>query len=355
MSSMIPTLLAASLLLGMVVPIALAQDDGELRGDTGIIAADPSVIRTADGLVAVESLGGHSLVVRLAPDLAGLAKAKKVRVWSDRDKLGEVWAPEIVFRDGRYEIHFAAGRGSAHRMYKISSGTADADYGEAIPLALPEDKWAIDGMPFRYRGVDYFVWSGWAGDTDVRQDLYLVRLDAEGQPQGQRVLIASPDQPWENVAGETPTINEGPQPIVDPDGQLHVVYSANGSWGPNYCLADLRLKAGADPMDPAGWSKSPGCLFGANPETLAPDGTRAETAKGVGHHSFILPDGDVEQGGAAGEQPLPFLFHGVPAEQEPSNFWAARKWFAGRYQWVPDVAYGAGDKADSGWSLRFAE
>jgi hypothetical protein len=40
---------------------------------------------------------------------------------------------------------------------------------------------------------------------------------------------------------------------------------------------------------------------------------------------------------------------------EPSNFWAARMWFIGTYEWVPDVAYAAGTIADVGWSLRFAE
>lgn len=323
-------------------------------GDTGIPSADPSVILTKDGYVAVESRRGHALLVRVAPTVAALAEARAVRIWFDRDRLGEVWAPEIVFRDGKYRVYFAAGVGSDHRMYEISSALPDADYSAASEIPLPDDKWAIDGLPFTYNNSDFFVWSGWQGYTDVQQDIFIVRLDENGRPQGPRARIASPDQAWENVAGETPSINEGPQPIVDPGGQLHIVYSANGSWGANYCLADLRLKSGGDPMDAGAWAKSDGCLFGANETTLADGATLAKRAKGVGHHSFALADGDAEQTTRA-DEPALFFYHGVPADMEPSNFWAARMWFIGTYEWVPDVAYPAGANADVGWSLRFAQ
>ncbi|KKB78175.1 hypothetical protein VW35_10920 [Devosia soli] len=322
-------------------------------GDTGVPGADPSIISTEDGFVSVESRRGQALIVRVAPSLDALWSVRGVRIWFDRERLGEVWAPEIVFRDGEYRVYFAAGVGSDHRMYEIASKKPDADYGPAKEIALPEDKWAIDGLPFAYDGADYFVWSGWQGDTDIRQDIFITRLDAAGQPQGERVRISSPDRAWENVAGETPSINEGPQPIRDPDGRLHIVYSANGSWGANYCLADLRLREDGDPMDASAWSKSDGCLFGANEATLAEGGTLAKKAKGVGHHSFILPDGAPEE--ASAERTAPFLYHGVPADLEPSNFWAARMWYVGTYEWMPDVRYGSGGDGDTGWSLRFSD
>jgi GH43 family beta-xylosidase len=334
---------------------ANAEPAAELSGNTGIYAADPSVIHTDDGYVAVESREGHTLYVRVAPSLEEIAKAPPVRIWTDIAGLGEVWAPEIVSKGGNdYAVYFAAGRGSKHRMYSIASKEPAANYGDATEIALPENKWAIDGLPFTYRDVNYFIWSGWQGDSDIQQDIFIAKLGADGNPAGPRVLIGSPDEPWENIAGETPSINEAPQPIADPAGQLHIVYSTNGSWGPNYCLADLRLRADSDPLDAEAWFESDGCLFGANEDTLGEGAVPAKDAKGIGHHSFILADGEVEHAGGA-EGPRPFLYHGVAAVLQPSNFWAARTWFFGSYQWVPDTTYGSGETSNIGWSLRFSE
>lgn len=343
--------LASGVCGGVGAETSQAATLGDTPGHMGINAADPSVIRTEDGYVGIESRGGRALFVRVAPRLAELAETKASRIWSDRNRLGDVWAPEIVFRNNRYEVYFAAGFGSAHRMYVIGSDKPAADYGEARQIELPDDKWAIDGVPFTYEGEDNFIWSGWQGDTDVRQDIYIARIGAGGAVQSPRVMISSPDQKWENIAGESPSINEGPQPIVDPAGRLHVVYSANGSWGENYCLADLRMGEGADPLDANDWHKSDGCLFGANSATLAPDGTLTNEAKGVGHHSFALSNGGADYPSELIDA-APFLYHGVPAEEEPSNFWSARKWYLGTFQWVPDVAYSDGDV---GWSMKFAE
>lgn len=321
-------------------------------GHMGITGADPSIIRTAEGFVSVESVAGRTLYVRAAPSLAKLADSRPTPIWRDSDGLGEVWAPEIVRHNGRFQVYFAAGAGSAHRMYVIESDSPTSDYGMAVEVVLPQDKWAIDGVPLTYEGRRYFVWSGWQGDSDLAQDIFIAAMDADGQVLPPRVIIASPDQNWENIGKETPAINESPQPVVDPAGQLHVVYSANGSWGENYCLADLRLKAGAEPLDAGAWLASDGCLFGANAATLAEGGTLVMQAKGVGHPSFVLGHEDPLLPGAEGSSP--FVYHGVPAEEQPRNFWAARKWFIGAFQWVPDVTYG-GNNPDLGWGLVLSE
>ena len=335
-------LTASVMLLGLTAPI--------FSYPLGINGADPSVIQTKDGFLSVESRAGRTLLVRTAPSLAALAEAKPVRIWSDREGLGEVWAPEMVFRGGQYEVHFAAGVGSDHRMYVIRSADPIAGYSDAVEIALPEDRWSIDGLPFTYKGANYYVWSGWQGDTDVQQDIFLAAMTERGAVQSPRARISSPDRAYENIAGDTPSVNEGPQPIIDPAGQLHIVYSANGSWGDDYCISDLRLKANRDPLDPDAWEESAGCLFGANPETLAENGTLTMAAKGVGHHTFVLPNGS-PLGASDGSVAEAFLYHGVPAMETPDNFWAAREWFVGTFRWVPNISFGA----DPGWSLSFSE
>ncbi|WP_170109478.1 family 43 glycosylhydrolase [Melghirimyces profundicolus] len=77
-------------------------------------------------------------------------------------------------------------------------------------------------------------------------------------------------------------MNEGPQ-ILKRNGKVFIVYSASGSWTPDYCLGMLTLKDGADPMVPGSWSKSKHPVFQRN--------DRAGVF-GPGHASFTKsPDG----------------------------------------------------------------
>ena len=210
-------------------------------GRTTLGGADPSVIKVGGRYVSAKSADG-GIVVRSAATLDGVATAPKKKVWSDAGNLGEVWAPEIVHHDGRYRIYFSAGRSSAHRMYQISSTQPDSGYSAHAKVQLPADQWAIDGAPFTFQGQRWFVWSGWSGAAGANeQNLYIARMTSATATTGGRYVISQPREPWERTVGN-PFINEAPQPIVDPNGQLHVVYSANGSWSSRYCLADLRLR-----------------------------------------------------------------------------------------------------------------
>jgi GH43 family beta-xylosidase len=255
------TALALALTAGLTVPAAERADAAQ-----SIRAADPSVIRVGGTYISVQSQNG-GIAVRQAASTDQLAGAAARQVWSDTRGRGEVWAPEILYDGGRYYIYFSAGAGGAHRMFVISSASPAGGYTGETKLALPDFKWAIDGTMFTFNGQRWFVWSGWAGDTNVEQNIYLARMSSPTTPTGARYLISQPREGWERVVGN-PFINEGPEPIKDPNGQLHITYSANGSWSDQYCIADLRLRAGGDPAYVWDWYKSNGCLFGSNRATM---------------------------------------------------------------------------------------
>ncbi|WP_093713655.1 glycoside hydrolase family 43 protein [Actinacidiphila alni] len=324
------------------------------QSSTGVKGADPSVIKVGTTYIAVKSAQG-GIIVRQSSTLSGVASATAKKVWSDTAGRGEVWAPEIVVDGGRYYIYFTAGTGAAHRMYVISSASADSGYGAAVKLALPDDKWAIDGNLFTFNGQRWFVWSGWAGDTNVEQNLYLARMSSPTTPTGARFIISQPRESWERVVGN-PYINEAPAAIKDPNGQLHIVYSANGSWSDQYCMADLRLRAGGDPTYVWDWYKSNGCLFGSHAATMMSGWDPTLYVNGPGSHSFVLPNGDINSSPPSGNR-FPTMFHAVPKGTAYS--WSNRVWYTGTAVWWGSTTYTRanvpGATSNTGYGLKFFE
>jgi GH43 family beta-xylosidase len=315
--------------------------------------ADPTVMKIGDSYYSADSADG-SIWVRQASTLEGLGSASARKVWSDSAGRGEIWAPEITTDGGRTYIYFSAGVSANHRMYVISADSPLATYSSEQKLALPDDKWAVDGTAFTFEGQRWFVWSGWVGDTDGEQSLFICRMNNPTQPTGSRYIISQPREAWE--LGDSPTINEGPEAIVDPNGQLHIVYSANGSWGNKYCLADLRLRKGGDPTYVWDWYKSNGCLFGSHQDRLMTGWDPTLYIDGPGHHTFALPSGDINQSPGV-DIHIPFVFHGVQKGTEYS--WANRAWFTGSYMWWSAITYSRsnvpGDTSNTGFSFKFYE
>jgi len=205
-------------------------------------------------------------------------------VWEpepDRPYSEELWAPELHFLAGKWYIYVAAddGDNENHRMYVLESETTDAmgNYTFRGKIAAATDKWAIDGTVMQHEGELYFIWSGWEGDVNVRQNLYIARMRDPVTITGERVLISQPEYDWEKI-GE-PLINEGPE-VLTRDNRVFIIYSASGSWTDNYCLGQLKL-AGEDPMNPQSWEKKNVPVFSSTGTVYAP-----------GHASFTRsPDG----------------------------------------------------------------
>ncbi len=272
----------------LLLALALAQAAGDFPNVLLPAGADPWVARGDDGTYYLLTTTVRNVTVRRAKTLAGLAAGESKVVWTppaDGPASKNLWAPELHRLDGKWYVYVAAddGKNENHRMFVLENSAADPFAGTftlkgkvADPAA---DKWAIDATVLETRGKRYLLWSGWAGDADVQQNLYIAPLLNPWTLAGPRVKLAEPTHPWEQ-AGAPPAVLEGPQALTRGDA-VHVIYSAAGSWTDEYCLGRLTLKPGGDPLDPSAWVKHPEPVFRSAGGIVAP-----------GHCSFAKsPDG----------------------------------------------------------------
>lgn len=224
----------------------------------------------------------------------------------------EIWAPELHFLRGKWYIYFAAddGQNAHHRMYVLESATDDPTGGYVFKgqLRPDPDRWAIDGSVLQLKDQLYFIWSGWPGDKNGEQDLFIARMQDPWTIAGQRVLISTPELPWERQ--NHPLINEGPTALYH-GNKTFIVYSASGSWANHYCLGLLTL-TGKDPLQKTSWTKSPRPVFAGTPSVTSP-----------GHASFTKsPDGTEDW----------IVYH---AARRPDSAWD-RNTRIQKFTWSPD-------------------
>lgn len=242
--------------------------------------ADPWVLKKGDGYHQCWSANGAIYVSKsdslLRRDSATPIWVSPASGWN----CAEVWAPELLFLRGRWYIYYAAdsGQNASHRMGVLRAVTDDP-LGEWEDLGQLETggRWAIDGTVLDLGGKLSFIWSGWPGIVDGRQNLYIASMSSPEKISGEPVLLSEPVLPWETMAMP---IQEGPE-VLSGKGVTLIVYSASGSWTRDYCLGGLVLTPGADPLVSASWRKLPDPLFREDGGVYGP-----------GHASFtVSPDG----------------------------------------------------------------
>lgn len=247
--------------------------------------ADPWVVQH-EGYYYYTHTVGNAIRVWKSRSLTDLAAAESATVWeppASGPNSAEIWAPELHRIDGKWYIYYAAddGANENHRMFVLESVADDSlgEYMDRGKIADPSDRWAIDGTVLRKKdGSMYFVWSGWEGDQNASQRLYIAPMSNPYTISGDRVEISRPEREWETVG--TPTVNEGPE-VLFSDKKINIVYSASGSWTDDYALGLLSADPDADPLDPASWTKRPEPVF-----------AKTDRVFGPGHASFAKsPDG----------------------------------------------------------------
>lgn len=243
--------------------------------------ADPFLYEHQGSYVYTQTTGSNVTLWRTdAP--TELATAESKVIWQPTKGERDIWAPEIHFVNDRWYVYYAAVMpGEVHKMYVLESATADpfSDYTEKGVIEDPSGKWAIDGTILKNGDDLYYVWSGWEGDVNISQYLYIAEMSDPMTISSERVELSRPTYDWESL-GAPPSINEGPQILMKED-QIHIVYSASGSWTDFYQLGLLSTTRDADLMDPNAWTKQAEPVFSSNGDVFGP-----------GHASFVTsPDG----------------------------------------------------------------
>jgi len=251
---------------------------------------DPWVIQK-DGYYYFMRTLGNRLAIWKTQYLDKLSNTTPVTVWTPPAGTAystDLWAPELHFINNKWYIYFAAdsaGQNASHRIYVLENASADPlNVGTWVfkgKLMESADKWAIDATIFTYNGNNYAAWSGWQGNSDGEQDIFIAKM-LDPYTLGNRVLISKPTYAWEKMTTNV-IINEGPEALFNSSGNLFLTYSANGCWSDDYCLGMLSLKPGGDPLSAADWTKSPNAVFTKN---------TGGNAFGPGHNGFFKsPDG----------------------------------------------------------------
>lgn len=270
---------------------------------------DPWVI-VKDGYYFYMNTVGTNLTIWKARSIGDLEHATKKVVWrppAPGPYSHEIWAPELHFLNNKWYIYFAADAGTnqSHRIWVLENPSADPLQGEWTmkgQLADPSDKWAIDPTVFENGGKLFAAWSGWEGDVNGVQSIYIAELENPWTIKGHRSRISTPEYPWEKMGDrdrvlrrdpernpaldvEEPVhidVNEGPEVLQHGD-KIFMVYSASACWTDFYELGMLTARASDNLLDPASWNKSPVALFWQSPKAHA---------YGTGHNSFFKsPDG----------------------------------------------------------------
>ncbi len=258
--------------------------------------ADPWVTYQ-DGYYYYTNTTGRNITIWKTKNISNLKSAEKKVVWtppSTGPYSKEIWAPEIHFLQGKWYVYFAADSGNNfnHRLYVLENASKDPLEGNWTmkgKLTTPDDKWAIDGSVFEHKGKMYLIWSGWKGDVNGEQDIFIAKMKNPFTVQGRRTLVSTPTYNWETIGDlNNPNdvrhvnVNEGPE-ILRHGNKLFLIYSASGCWTDTYTLGMLSANADADLMKASSWKKTDRPVFKKSPENkvYAP-----------GHNSFFTsPDG----------------------------------------------------------------
>lgn len=97
-------------------------------------------------------------------ELESLGSAVEIVVYKNKERLKNLWAPELHIIDNKCYIYVACddGNNENHRMYVLYNDSDNPliEYKNNGIISDISNKWAIDGTVLNYKNELYFVWSG---------------------------------------------------------------------------------------------------------------------------------------------------------------------------------------------------
>jgi GH43 family beta-xylosidase len=237
-------------------------------------APDPWVIQYDNSYYVTYTTGNNLELIR-TPEMSDVSQGQLKTIWTPPAtglNSKNIWAPELHQIDGKWYFYYAAddGTNENHRMWVLENSGSDpfagtwTDKGQVL---LPDNKWAIDGTILQLQGQFFFLWSGWEGDQNLQQNIYICKMTNPWTSEGERIILSQPTFSWEKSGGP-PFVNEAPQWLVH-DNKIFITYSASGCWTDDYVLGLLSAEINSNLLDPQSWTKSQAPVFAKNPSALA--------------------------------------------------------------------------------------
>lgn len=199
-----------------------------------MVAPDPWVVKKDNYYYFCYS-GGDGVCVASADSLDKVANNGNKVYTAPAGTMysAEYWAPELHYINGEWYIYVAADNGdnNNHRMYVLKGTSQDPTQPFVMVGKITDstDKWAIDATILQSDdGRLFFVWSGWPGDTNYVQNIYIAEMSSPTTISSNRVLLSTPTYSWETV--DYPDVNEGPAVITHSGNWGKVNYNGTVGW-----------------------------------------------------------------------------------------------------------------------------
>ncbi|MBR1887541.1 MAG: glycoside hydrolase family 43 protein [Bacteroidales bacterium] len=294
MIRIVPILLSALLVLSCYNYEKNVPDVGRETFTNPIYPAgsSPRLIRFDGHYYYTQSMNDRVSVWK-ADHISDIAGAKEHVIFSP-GSASHISAPQLHHIDGKWYVMFSADDGSGRdirHIYVMENPSRDPLEGSFTMKGWIKTGNVKDIHPttFTHDGKRYLLWSGTDSVVPGKATVWNICIAPMTNPwtiEGTPRVISTPQYEWEcqwidedGTSYPAPSlVNEGPEFLYSRDStRLLVYYAASETYTSYYCEGLLMAPAGADPLEPSSWHKSPEPVFSKN------EGTGV---LGPGHVSF---------------------------------------------------------------------